>query len=858
MRAKVGAIMPLPPKASSQRHDQQPQVQGGNRVRVHSGMSLEELKRETAYRLGHADAAAVDGSSEPNFAGVGVGVGVASKLYHHRPPNEKPYPPREAQPYSSVMQHKIGASSSYNNMMMLSPSQQNRMQYPSQQDRECSPSLAYQDTTSNHYTDSRIYTDSQLGVGGGNRTWQDRGNNEIPITSQPFGYNIPTLQSVQVQQLYSTPRLPRHATVLKDRGSAENSAGLSDHSPGGIENVESNNYGSKGSTSGGCQTKSSPSSMARGNRAASQNSNKNSSAPAAISHPPKVHSYEGRRTPVRDQMEGQILFATPSHGWDAIPSTTPTSTYSEPPRNKTSWNRPSSTMSPSFHRLRSPDHYAGGGGYSKGVVNNSKGLVNKQHQSKLPHGLTVQELKEMTRVRLAAEAETGGPDGSSDQSVHSAGSDQFSAGGRGGYYAQASESMARQQVTHSNEPIRMEFYNQGVGPWISQGQHQPHPPPQMHPQNMSHHQYPRHTSPGFGAGPYHINGNVPPPSPSPAFGSSAGHTKSQGDTWDTATAASDYSLHATYSSSGSDAPILHGNRGRCFSAGATPGVSCSSEKNQSAYYGNAPSMGAVNRQECLSITPPGMLRLHEDRPLFFSNDEKSKLAIPPLSEPRLRLHSTGGLSIHASSYSQSQTPTPNNVADPFVTIGKMNDQSWSQHMPTRIVGRNMAEDSRALSSGSAISGHGNLPSSMAEAVLASITSNASGAPIGGQVIGPPRFHSMSDHALVSESAIYVSGKPVTSGSVIRVDDNNLPETSGSNMPLFASGEPRNIFSPKTLLETHSWGFGLGHNLWVNGPALRGRAATDPVWFGGNDSILVSRIDPQVEANTFVNMNPQNH
>ncbi len=516
-------------------------------------------------------------------------------------------------------------------------------------------------------------------------------------------------------------------------------------------------------------------------------------------------------------------------------------------------------MSPSFHRLRSPDHYAGGGGYSKGVANYSKGLANKQHQSKLPHGLTVQELKEMTRARLAAE--TGGPDGSSDQSVHSAGSDQFSAARRSGYYTPASEAMACQQVAHSIDPIRMEFYNQGVGPWISQGQHQPHPPPQMQPQNMSHHQYPRHASPGFGAGQYHINGNVPPPSSSPTFGSSAGHTKSQEDTWDTATAASDYSLHATYSSSGSDANIMHGNRGRCFSAGATPGVSCSSEKNQSAYYGNVPSMGAVNRQECLSITPPGMLRLHEDRPLFFSNDEKSKLAIPPLSEPRLRLHSTGGLSIHDSSSTQSQMPTPNNDADPFVSISKMSDQSWSQHMPTRIIGRNVSEDSRALSSGSAISGHGNLPSSMAEAVLASITSNASGAPIGGQEICPPRFRTMSDHALVVESAIYVSGKPVTSGSVFSVDNNNLPETSGSNMPMFASADSRNIFSPETMLESHSWGFGLSHNLWNtpgdNGPALRGRAATEPVWFGGNDSLLVSRIDPEVEADTFVNMNPQN-
>ncbi len=484
----------------------------------------------------------------------------------------------------------------------------------------------------------------------------------------------------------------------------------------------------------------------------------------------------------------------------------------------------------------------------------------------------MQELKEMTRARLAAEAETGGPDGSSDQSVHSVGSDQFSAGGRGGYYALASEAMSRQQVVGSNEPSRMEFYNQGVGPWTSQGQPQPHPPPHMQPQNVSHHQYPRYMSPGFGAGPYHINRNVPPSTPSPAFGSSAGQTKSQGDTWETASAASDYSLHGPYSSSGGDANIIHGNRGRCFSAGATPGISYSLEKSHSAYYGNVPSISDVNRQECLSITPPGMSRLHEDRPLFFSNDEKSKFSIPPLSEPRMRLHSTGGLSIHAGSSSQSQMPTPINVADSFVPISNMNDQSWSQNMPTRIVGRNMSEDSRALLSGSTISGHGDLPSSMAEAVLASITSNSSGVPIGGQVIGPPRFRTMSDHALMGDSA----GKSVTPGSIFRMDDNNLPETLGSNMPLFASSETRNIFSPKTLLETHSWGngsddgtvhstFGLSHdfsNLWNmpsdNGPALRGRAATEPVWFGGNDSLLVSRIDPEVEVNTFISMNPQNH
>ena len=245
---------------------------------------------------------------------------------------------------------------------------------------------------------------------------------------------------------------------------------------------------------------------------------------------------------VRSTFQGQVLFATPNHGRDAIPSTTttPTSFYSEPPRNKTSWNRPSSTnTSPNFHRLRSPDQHPGGG-YSKCGANYSKGQASKQHQSKLPHGLTVQELKEMTRARLAAEAETGGPDGSSDLSVHSSGSDQFSSG-RGGYHAAANEAIARQHGAQTNEPIRMEFYNQGGGSWMPHGRQQPPPLPPMQPQNIPHYQYPRHPSPGFRASPYHFNGNMPPPAASPAFGARG----QGGDTWDTASAASEYSLHAT-------------------------------------------------------------------------------------------------------------------------------------------------------------------------------------------------------------------------------------------------------------------------------------------------------------------------
>ncbi|KAL3760855.1 hypothetical protein ACHAWU_007921 [Discostella pseudostelligera] len=705
---------------------------------------------------------------------------------------------------------------------------QNRMQHP-QRDREYSPSFVYYDTP-NNYVDSRNYTDSQLGVVGGGTRGQDLGN-EVPISSPPPpppGY-IPTSQALQQQQ-YSTPRLPRHATVLKDRGSAENSVGSSDPSAG-VENVESN-YGSRGPTAGSNHSMISPSSMSKGSRGASQSSNKHSTAPAAKSQPKDLRSH----TPVRDHMEGQVLFATPNHrrdARDAIPSTTPT--------NKTSWNRPTSNTSINFNRLHS------GSGYSKCGVNYNKGQVNKQHQSKLPHGLTVQELKEMTRARLAAEAETSGPDASMDQSVHSSGSSEQFSSGRA-FFAQPNDAMVRRHL-QPNEPIRID-YNQGVGPWIPQGQQQQQQQmqqqPQLQMQNISHYQYPRQPSPGFVAGPYHFNGNVPPPAPSSAIGLSTGQSRGQGETWDTASSASstlaaDYSMN-TYTNT------TQGNRGRCFSAGATTGIPYSFDKNQAAYYRNGPLMGAVNRQECSSMTPPGMSRLHEDRPLLFSNGEKDKLAIPPLSEPRMRFHSTGGLNVHGTAIPPA--PTLDNVGNAFVPINKVNDQSWSQLMhPRNSLGRNGSQD-RALLAGSTNSGHGDLPSSMAEAVLESITS------VGGQVIGQSNFR--ADHELSGESM---------ASAVFRMGDNLLPETSGS-MPLFSSGESRNIFSPKTLLETHSWGggsddgtthstLGLTHdfsNLWNtpsdnNGPALRGRAATEPSWFGGNDSLLVSRIDPE--------LNPQN-
>merc|ERR1712238_354539 len=98
----------------------------------------------------------------------------------------------------------------------------------------------------------------------------------------------------------------------------------------------------------------------------------------------------------------------------------------------------------------------------------------------------------------------------------------------------------------------------------------------------------------------------------------------------------------------------------------------------------------------------------------------------------------------------------------------------------------------------------------------------------------------------------------------------LTESSGS-MSLFSNRESRNLFSSENsgeqmLQGTHSWGgvkndvsplnIGINHDFnnllnlsSGNGtalPPLRGRAATEPNWFGGGniDPRLVSRIDPE--------------
>lgn len=751
--------------------------------------------------------------------------------------------------------------------------------YPPQHGRDYTPAHVHGDIPANYSNESRNYTDSQLGIGGGGGT----GHGSMPLLASPPPQAPPPAYRpsplpLQPQQ-YSTPRMPRHATVLKDRGNSENSVG-SDPSGG------SDGYGGRGNV---------PASLKGNPRAGLHGKHLNKPGKASAKPQPKeMRTPDGRHTPVRDHhLEGQVLFATPNRR--QVPST-PTSVYSEPPRSRTGNRAHHQNMSPNYNRMRSPDHHSGN--YSKG--GGSGGYYNKnqlsKHQSKLPHGLTVQELKEMTRARLAAEAEIGGPEGSSDQSVHSVGtqnsskgSDPFSLGMSRS--ALSNESMTRNLV-QSNESIRRDYPNQGMNcQSFTQGQQQQMQ--QMQPPNPPRYNYPRHSSPVFDPGPppnqFNGGNRRTPRQTSPVFALSQSQTRSQGEAWDTASAASstpapDY-LDAVFqpghkaagpgplpfSSPMRDSNAMRFNRGRCFSAGA--GVPSSFERHQAVYYDHVPLSGGANRERCATCSPPGMSRLHEDRPFPISTGEKERLAIPSLSEPRRRLHSAEafvapGDAMRAFGAHLSPPRPTLGSGSAFVPIGKANEQFLPKSPRSLCVDRtkfNVAD--RTMSSGSA--GHGDLPSSMAEAVLESITST-SGAPIGGELIDSSPFRS-TEQELAGASPFRGMSKE-SSGNTLSAFrlDTLLTESSGS-MSLFSNKESRNLFSTgntggRMLLGTHSWGgaendaahsnMGINHDFSNllnlpsgNGttlPPLRGRAATEPNWFGGgnDDPRLVSRIDPE--------------
>lgn len=586
--------------------------------------------------------------------------------------------------------------------------------------------------------------------------------------------------------------MPRHAAVLKDRGSDDNSSVGSDQ-PTNINGGSSSSYGYENRGNARPTPNNSRAALLYKGTTAGNNAGRTS---VSAANPPQRSPVNGRFTPTREHhLESQVLFATPNQRRDAVPST-PSSCYSEPPRSKPVGNN--------YNRIKSPVHHAGG---------NHSRAQDAQQQKQLPaHGLTVHELKEMTRARLAerreqqarlagAEDIPGGGSGveglSSDQSVHSVGTHGSTKSGP----CKLSNEPVTRNLVQSNDSVRY------------QGQQQMHNIPQYN-------NYPRH--------------------PSPEFGTTAGGKE----------------------------PQFNGfNRGRCFSAEATTGVPSSFEKHQASYYDNVPLTGTANRQRCATVSPTGMSRLLEDRPYLFSKDDKDRLAIPPLSEPRMRLHSTGGLNTNGTAvraFSSSMSPPP--------TVGKVVSNGGNKaneelqllsppatvHLtsPSTMNRSKFSANDRTISTGSAASGLGDLPLSMAEAVLESLTS------VNAPKMSPFRS---SEQGFVGESPYRVSGESSdNSSSAFRLP--GLAESSGS-MSLFSSGEPQNIFVPsdkssgddRMLLGTHSWGGaddegGLSHDFSnllnfaaddVGAPPARTRAVTEPSWIGESGRSLVSRIDPEV-------------
>lgn len=402
--------------------------------------------------------------------------------------------------------------------------------------------------------------------------------------------------------------------------------------------------------------------------------------------------------------QGQKIFFSPHRQRDhqRDHASTPNSVNSEPRRNRSNPNSPHNLQQrggrrPGYHRSRNEP---GGSDYN---LRNS----GTHPQSKLPHGLTVQELKEMTRARLAADAEAA-----EVSSIHSGGTHGSS--NNGSIYAnvipsQSSETLTRNLV-QANDSIRQ---TQSFGGNPVQHQYQQHPQ-----QQRQFQQYPnnaRHPSPVFGAtAPSQFNGAMQSPrriSPLSDYqGSDAGMiTNSNSGSGGT---------HVTFSPppvnwAGEEAgPVV--NRSRCHSAEANLSPLRSIGGTGTMH---VPMSMDVNRRRCLTTSPLARTRISEDKPFWFSDDDKDRLAIPQLSgQP--------SLSPAASTFSDSA----------FQPIGKGASGGgfpFSNQRPQQL-----SHSDRMMSMES--QGHGDLPSSMAEAVLNSLTGAPPGvSAIGGDVIGSP-------------------------------------------------------------------------------------------------------------------------
>ena len=211
--------------------------------------------------------------------------------------------PRHPQGHQYPREHTIHYGSPQNAMHYPHPRVSRDYGPPPQQQQN----FGYGGEVPNSYyseSSTRNYTDSQLGIAGGpsymqQQQQQQQRNNMPPqwhTSPHPPNYRSmqQPLQQQQQQQQYSTPRMPRHATVLKDRGSAENSVG-SDPSGGGGNGGIAYGYENRGNARFQSQA-------IKGNRVGSHNGkNIHKAASAARPQPPQeIRSPDGRHTPTRE------------------------------------------------------------------------------------------------------------------------------------------------------------------------------------------------------------------------------------------------------------------------------------------------------------------------------------------------------------------------------------------------------------------------------------------------------------------------------------------------------------------------------------------------------------------------------
>lgn len=199
-----------------------------NQRRPHS--AFQDLKRETANRLTREGGQSEDAGDESSDGTAGVGAGQQASV-------EQQHTAMHYQQYSNRHYPREPPSMHYHGGGPLSP-QNNPYPHRGGPRRDYGPPPYGYDVPNSYSHESRNYTDSQLGVAGG----AGPGGGSMPPFGSPPPPHRPSASHQQLQQ-YSTPRMPRHATVLKDRGSAENSVG-SDPS-GGSENM-GYGYGGRG------------------------------------------------------------------------------------------------------------------------------------------------------------------------------------------------------------------------------------------------------------------------------------------------------------------------------------------------------------------------------------------------------------------------------------------------------------------------------------------------------------------------------------------------------------------------------------------------------------------------------------